>query len=29
LEGYHWWTSKGPDEAGCKTEHLSPVSDGD
>lgn len=26
LEGYHWWTSKGPDSAGCKTEHLSPVS---
>ena len=29
LEGYHWWMSKGPDEAGCKTEHVSPVSDGD
>ena len=26
LEGYHWWTSNGPDKAGCKTEHLSPVS---
>lgn len=23
-EEYHWWTSMGPDEAGCKTEHLSP-----
>ena len=22
LEGYHWWMSKGPDEGGCKTEHL-------
>lgn len=28
LEGYHWWTSAGPDEGGCKTEHNSPVSDG-
>eukprot|EP00986_Skeletonema_menzelii_P002778 scaffold790_cov149-Skeletonema_menzelii.AAC.23 len=24
LEGYEWWTSKGPDAAGCKTEHNSP-----
>lgn len=24
LDGYQWWTSKGPDSAGCKTEHLSP-----
>lgn len=24
MEGYQWWTSKGPDAAGCKTEHNSP-----
>lgn len=26
FEGYNWWTAKGPDASGCKTEHLSPVS---
>lgn len=26
LEGYFWWSSAGPDEAGCKTEHIAPVS---
>jgi hypothetical protein len=23
LSNYEWWTGAGPDEAGCKTEHLS------
>jgi len=22
MEGYFWWNSKGIDEAGCKTEHI-------
>lgn len=25
-ENYFWWNSGGRDEAGCKTEHISPVS---
>jgi len=26
LEGYMWWNSKGIDDGGCKTEHVSSVS---